>query len=54
MQEEAGSLLHNTTSHTKHFVSNFKILGTVVPEKYLTQIPICITWEREMEKEGKK
>ena len=29
-QEEADSLLHNTT-----FVSNFKILGSVVPEKSL-------------------
>ena len=33
-QQYADSLLHNTTSHT-HFVPNFKISGTVVPEKSL-------------------
>ena len=48
-QEEADSLLHNTTSYPT-FVPNFKILGTVVPEKSLTQISLCITLEGEMEK----
>ena len=36
-QQGADSLLHNTTSHTKHFVPNFKILGVVVPDKSLTK-----------------
>ena len=27
------------------FVPNFKILGAVVPEKYLTQMSLCITLE---------
>ena len=41
------------------FVPNFKILGQVVLEKYLTKISICITleserWKKEkIEKEGK-
>ena len=39
------------------FVQNFKILGTVVPEKSLTKISIFITLERKkkgkIEKEGK-
>ena len=37
-QQYTDSLLHNTT-----FVSNFKILGAVVPEKSLTQISLCIS-----------
>ena len=36
-QEEADSLLHNTTSHTQHLYQNFKILSAVVPEKSLTK-----------------
>ena len=36
------------------FVPNFKILGTVVPEKSPTQIFLCITLELEMEKWKKK
>ena len=48
-QEEADSLLHNTTRYYM-FVLNFKILGTVVPEKSLMQISLCITLERDMEK----
>ena len=32
------------------FVPNFKILGQVVHEKYLTNIPIFITLEGEIEK----
>ena len=40
-QQHADSLSHNTTSHTQHF----KILGTVVPEKSLTQISLYITLE---------
>ena len=35
------------------FVPNFKILGAVIHEKPLTQMPLCIILEREMEK-GKK
>ena len=41
-QQHADSLLHNTTSHTQHL---YQILGTVVPEKSLTQISLCITLE---------
>ena len=33
----ADSLIHSTTCHTRFFVLNFKILGTVVPEKSLTK-----------------
>ena len=44
-QQHADPLLHNTTSHTKHLLPNFKILGTVVPEKSLTQFSLCITLE---------
>ena len=38
------------------FVPNFKILGTVVPEKFLTQISQCITleWEMKKRKNGKR
>ena len=32
------------------FVPNFKILGQVVPEKFLTKISIFIILEREKEK----
>ena len=35
------------------FVPNFKILGQVVPEKYLTKISIFITLELENWKERK-
>ena len=33
----ANSLIHSTTCHTLMIVPNFKILGTVVPEKSLTK-----------------
>ena len=38
------------------FVPTFDILGAIVPEKSLTQIPLCITleWEIEKRKKGKK
>ena len=44
-QQEADSLSHNTKKTYPTFVSNFEILGTVVPEKSLTQISLCITLE---------
>ena len=43
--EEADSLTHNTTSLTQHLYKKKKILGTVVPEKRLTQIFLCVTLE---------
>ena len=51
-------ILFYTTQQVPTFVSNFKILSTVVTEKSLTQISLCITLEWEMkkgkmEKEGK-
>ena len=52
-QQHADSLLHNTTKSYPTFVPNFKILGTVVPEKPLTQISLCITLEWQMEKDSK-
>ena len=36
-QEEADSLLHIKKKLYRTFVPNFKILGSVVPEKYLTK-----------------
>ena len=36
------------------FVSNFKILGQVVPEKSLTKISIFITKVRDRKKENRK
>ena len=47
-------LLHDTTSQQQYptFVPSFKILGTVVPEKSLTQIYIRVR-EGKMEREGK-
>ena len=39
-QQHAVSLLHNTTSHTQYLYP-----GTVVPEKSLKQISLCITLE---------
>ena len=38
--KDADSFLHNTSGHTQ-----FKILGAVAPEKYLTQIFLCIKLE---------
>ena len=36
------------------FVPNLKILGTVVPEKSLIQISLCLTFVCQMEKNGKR
>ena len=44
-QQYTDSLLHNRTGHTQHLYQILKILGTVVPEKSLTQISLCITLE---------
>ena len=35
------------------FVPNFKILGAVVPEKFLTQISLCITLSERWKKKAK-
>ena len=42
-QQHADSLFYNKSYST--FAPNFKILGTVVPEKSLTQISLCVTSE---------
>ena len=42
-QQHADSLLHNTSSHTQHFLPSFKILRAVVPEKSSTQNSLSIT-----------
>ena len=43
-------LFHTTTNDSQHFVPSYKILRAIVPEKYLSQISLCITLEWEMEK----
>lgn len=37
-QEEAGILLHKTTSHTHTFVLNFKMLVEAISEKFATEV----------------